>query len=394
MDQIFFQFIGGDNPLSIIIWIIFMVVFFLFYPRIMLSQIMWKLERSARDLESMSDKSKKIVMRAISKTPDKKLKDSVSRFFEFFMISPVSLDPYGIVGKLDHLIQGQHDRFKYFVKQVAPKLDKESQASLEMGFAGGITVHEISKIVRHYVELVKQTKSIQIAMVLQMQLPMIEKIAKGMFKGTGALTEGRPIGDSIGPLVASELIGDKKSKEIEEGVVMTETNIEGRRVFVIKALGPGGRIGYPGKAVKKIIDKERITRVITVDAAAKLEGEKTGSIAEGVGVAMGGPGVERSYIEEVVVKNDIPLDSIVIKMSPEQAIEPMRKAIKDSVPNVMNSIKRSMERTKKGDRVIILGVGNSSGIGNSKKEIKKAMELHDAYERKLKAQKKKNKKIK
>jgi len=112
MDQIFFQFIGGDNPLSIIIWIIFMVVFFLFYPRIMLSQIMWKLERSARDLESMSDKSKKIVMRAISKTPDKKLKDSVSRFFEFFMISPVSLDPYGIVGKLDHLIQGQHDRFK------------------------------------------------------------------------------------------------------------------------------------------------------------------------------------------------------------------------------------------------------------------------------------------
>jgi len=263
-----------------------------------------------------------------------------------------------------------------------------------MGFAGGITVHEISKIVRHYVELVKQTKSIQIAMVLQMQLPMIEKIAKGMFKGTGALTEGRPIGDSIGPLVASELIGDKKSKEIEEGVVMTETNIEGRRVFVIKALGPGGRIGYPGKAVKKIIDKERITRVITVDAAAKLEGEKTGSIAEGVGVAMGGPGVERSYIEEVVVKNDIPLDSIVIKMSPEQAIEPMRKAIKDSVPNVMNSIKRSMERTKKGDRVIILGVGNSSGIGNSKKEIKKAMELVDAYERKLKAQKKKNKKIK
>ena len=154
MEQVLFQLIGGDSPLSIIIWIVFMVVFFLFYPRIMLSQIMWKLEKSARELEIMSDKSKRIVIRAISKKPDKRLKDSVSRFFEFFMITPVSLDPYGIVGKLDHLIKSQHDRFQYFVGQVAPKLDRERQANIEMGLAGGITVHEIAKIVRHYVELV------------------------------------------------------------------------------------------------------------------------------------------------------------------------------------------------------------------------------------------------
>jgi len=389
MEQILFQLIGGDSPLSIIIWIAFMVIFFLFYPRIMLSQIMWRLEKSARELEMMSDKSKKIVIKAISKNPDKKIRDSVSRFFEFFMISPVAMDPYGVVGKLDHLIKTQHDRFSYFVRQVAPKLDRERQASIEMGLAGGITVHEIAKIVRHYVEMIKQTKSIQIAMILQMQLPLIEKIAKGMFKGTGALTEGRPIGDGLGPLVASELIGDKKTKEIEEGIIMAEIGIEGRRAFVLKAKGPGGRIGYPGKAVKKLMDRMKIARVITVDAAAKLEGEKLGSIAEGVGVAMGGPGVERSYIEDVVVKKNIPLDSIVVKMGPEQAIEPMRKAIKDSVPDVMDSIKRSMDRTKKGDNVVILGVGNSSGIGNSKKEIKAAKDWVDSYERKLKAQKKK-----
>jgi len=388
MEQILFQLIGGDSPLSIIIWITFMVIFFLFYPRIMLSQIMWRLEKSARELEMMSDKSKKIVIKAISKSPDKKISDSVSRFFEFFMISPVAMDPYGVVGKLDHLIKTQHDRFSYFVRQVAPSLDRERQASIEMGLAGGITVHEIAKIVRHYVEMIKQTKSIQIAMILQMQLPLIEKIAKGMFKGTGALTEGKPIGDGLGPLVASELIGDKKTREIEEGILMAETVIEGRHAFVLKAKGPGGRIGYPGKAVKKLMDKTKIARVITVDAAAKLEGEKLGSIAEGVGVAMGGPGVERSYIEDVVVKKNIPLDSIVVKMSPEQAIEPMRKAIKDSVPEVMNSIKRSMERTKKGDNVVILGVGNSSGIGNSKKDIKAAKDWVDSYERKLKAHKK------
>ena len=94
----------------------------------------------------------------------------------------------------------------------------------------------------------------------------------------------------------------------------------------------------------------------------------------------------------MVVKKNIPLDSIVVKMSPEQAIEPMRKAIKDAIPKVMESIKRSLDRTKKGENVIILGVGNSSGIGNSKKEIAKAKEWVDKYERKLQAQKKNKKK--
>ncbi len=81
-------------------------------------------------------------------------------------------------------------------------MDSEKKANIQMGLAGGITVHEISKIVRHYVELVRQTKNIQIAMVLQMQLPMIEKIAKAMYKGTKALSKGEPIGDGLGPLVA------------------------------------------------------------------------------------------------------------------------------------------------------------------------------------------------
>ena len=388
--MILFQPFGGDG-ISWVIWIVFLMVFFFFYPRLMLSQIMWRLERSAAKLETMSDNAKRIVLRSISKKPDKKLKDSVNRFFEFFIITPVSLDPAGIIGKFDHVIKNQHSRFKYFVKQIAPGMNEERQASIGMGLAGGITVHEIAKIVRHYVEMAKNTKNLQIAMVLQMQLPLIEKIAKGMFNGTKALSEGLPVGDGIGPMVATELLGSSKTKEIEDEIVMGKIKMEGRDVFVLKAMGPGGRIGFPGKAVKKIMEKNKIARVITVDAAAKLEGEKTGTLAEGVGVAMGGPGVERSYIEDMVVQEDIPLDSIVVKMSPEQAIEPMRKAIKDAVPDVMESIKRSLERTKRGDKVIILGVGNSSGIGSSRKDIENAKKWVDRYEKKIKEREKKEK---
>lgn len=383
------QLIGGGEWYSWILWLAFMMVFFLFYPRIMISQIMWKLERVVRELEDMSDKSKKFITGEISNNPDKVLRDSIDRFFEFFIITPVSLDPFGIVKKLDHVIQNERDRFRYFVKQVAPKMDEERRTSIEMGLAGGITLHQIAKIVRHFVELIKKEKSYQIALIIQMQLPMVERIAKAMAKGTKALTKGKPIGDGLGPYSVSKLMGNKKPREIADGVLMAQTTIEGRRAILLKARGPGGRTGRPGIAVEGIVKKNKIARIITIDAAAKLEGEKTGSLAEGVGVAMGGPGVERTYIENIVVKKGIPLDSIVVKMSPEEAIMPMQKAIKDAYPQVVESVKRSLARTRKGERVLIVGVGNSSGVGNTPKEISEMEKWIERYEKKAKEAKKK-----
>jgi hypothetical protein len=147
----------------------------------------------------------------------------------------------------------------------------------------------------------------------------------------------------------------------------------------------------PGNVVQKFVDGNRVDMIITVDAAAKLEGEKTGSIAEGVGVAMGGPGTDRFHIEEVAVKKKLPLDSIIVKMSQEEAIMPMRKAIKDAVPEVMESLKRSLDRTKKGSRVLVFGVGNSSGVGNSKKAAAQVKKWVDVNEKKLVAEKKNKK---
>ncbi len=388
MQKILFQLGGGDSIVGLL-YFVFIMIFFFFYPRLMLMQIMLKLERTVKDLEEMSNRSKAFIIKEISKKPSKVLKDSINRFFEFFVIPPVSLDPYGIVGKLDHIIQDEKDRFDYFVDQIAPKENKEKKANLTMGLAGGITLHEIEKIVRHYVELIKETKSYQIAIILQMQMPLIEKMAKALYAGTKSLTKGEPIGDGFGPLVVANLIGNKRTREIEEDIVMATVGIKGRTAFVLKAKGPGGRLGRPGKAVEKIVKKNKIARIITIDAAAKLEGEKTGSLAEGVGVAMGGPGVERSYMENVAVSRKIPLDSIIVKMSPEEAITPMRKAIKDAIKDVTESINRSLVRTKKGDKVIIVGVGNTSGIGNSGRDAKEVGKWVDKNEKKMKEKKKK-----
>jgi len=392
MDILFQLWGGNDNWLSWLFFLIFWGIFFFFYPRLMLSQILWRIERTAEEFEQMAAETKAFIIQHISKKPDKKLKDSVSNFFEFFVIEPVALDPFGIVKKLDLIIQNEKERFHYFVNQIAPDMDSENKANIEMGLAGGIEMYTIAKIIRHYVELIKETKSYQIALIIQMQLPLIEKIAKAVYEGTKSLTKGEPIGDGIGPLIAAKLLENKKTKEIEEDILMAEVSIEGRKCFVLKAKGPGGRLGRPGKAVEKIVKQHKIARIITIDAAAKLEGEKTGSIAEGVGVAMGGPGVERSYIEDVAVKYNIPLDSIIIKMKPEEAILPMKKEIKDAVPFVLERVKEAVRRAEKGQKIIIVGVGNTSGIGNSAEDAKKTENWVEEYTRKIK-EKEKNKRF-
>src|SRR3989338_3509729 len=121
-----------------------------------------------------------------------------------------------------------------------------------------------------------------------MQLPIIEKLAESELKGTEAFVNGWPIGDSIGPLVAASYI--EKSKDIAEEVAMGEAIIEGRKCFVLKAKGPAPHLGRMDEAIEAIMKKKKISRIITIDAALNLEGEKTGSVAEGVGFAMGGWG--------------------------------------------------------------------------------------------------------
>ena len=381
-----------DNIWGQLISLVLFLVFIFFYSRIMVTQILFKLEKSAQLLENMSDKAKKTVLKKISKKPDSKLKRSVNRFLEFFVISPVSLDPYGVVKKLEHLIDLEKDRFKYFVNQVAPKLNSEQKANTMMGLSGAISLYTLSKLVRHFVELIKKTKSVNLAMILQMQLPLIERLARALLHGTEALANGWPVGDTIGAYTAAALIGNSKVVQVDDETVVCRKEYKKRDIIIVKAKGPGGRTGNPGRVVEKIVRKGSIAKIITIDAALKLEGEKTGTIAEGVGVAIGGVGVEKTYIENIAVKKNLPLDSIIIKMSQEEAITPMKKEILNSVPIVTQALDAAIDRTKEKGKIIVVGVGNTSGVGNNKKDTDEAKEVIKKNIKRMKALAKKRKK--
>jgi hypothetical protein len=364
-------------------------------PKLIVYQMMVKLENATLKLESMSNKARKKVIKKISKKPTKKLEKEVESFMEFFAISPVDIDPYGIMKKFEFLVDQQKQRFKYFVNQIAPDLDEEERADIMMGLSGSMSLYQITKIVRHFLELTRKTKSQYYAMILQMQLPLIERIAKSLMKGTEAFVNGWMIGDTIGPFVVADFIGDSKVKEGDEDTVYTKKKYKDRDIIAIKAKGPGGRTGNPGRLLEKIAKKEKIAKIITIDAAAKLEGEETGTIAEGVGVAMGGIGVEKDYIENVAVKNKIPFDSIIVKMSQEEAIMPIKKPILESKSKILEILDKTIERTDKKGKIVLIGVGNTSGVGNDKKAAEKAeKEMKKVLKRLEKKRKESKKKFK
>lgn len=382
---------GGGGILGQLIGLLIFILFITFYSRILVHQIMFKLEKSAMMLEDMSNKAEGIVTRKVSKKPDKKLRHKIKNFLEFFVVPPVDMDPYGVMKKLEHLVDQEKYRFRYFVSQVAPKADSEEQANIMMGLSGAMNLYQITKIVRHFVELIKKTKSINLAMIIQMQLPFIERLAKALLRGTEALSNGWPIGDGIGPYVAASMI-DGNTKDFDDETILHRKKIGKRNVIVVKAKGPGGRTGNPGKLLEKIAKREKIAKIITIDAAGKLEGEKTGMIAEGVGIAMGGIGVERYQLEGVATKLKVPMDSVIVKMAPEEAIAPMKEPVWKAREGAMKTVEELIANTKGKGKVVIIGVGNTSGVGNNKKTLGDADKIIKSNIKKMKLLAKRKKK--
>jgi hypothetical protein len=229
-------------------------------------------------------------------------------------------------------------------------------------------------VVRHYYLLGKKEKNYIFAMQLQMQLPMIMRLAKAYFEALKAFSLGKPIGDGLGPLVAARLVDASKengekpivSDDVAKEVSVAEIELEKRRVLLVRAKGPGSRVGKPGEAIEKLVEENKgeISRIIMIDAAGKLEGETTGDVVEGVGAAIGDPGPEKYRIEQAAVKYKIPIDAILVKEAIEEAVMPMKKEIAEAADKVSQRVKEIViERTKPGSTVIIAGIGNTVGVG-------------------------------
>ncbi|MDH5686988.1 MAG: DUF1512 domain-containing protein, partial [Candidatus Bathyarchaeota archaeon] len=291
----------------------------------------------------------------------------VDRFLEHIYIQPVDLDPVGIIRRLEHIIDVRDLRFRDDVRSMAPQADETQIDNLTMVLEAALDLNQIYKIIRHFYLQGKKTLSIYTVMQLQMILPIVMKQSEALANALRAFTLGQPFGDGAGCLVAGRLMHGSEKREIAKDIVVGDVMVEGRRAYVLKAKGPGGRVGRPGEAIKQILEENegKVSMIILIDAAVKLEGEKVGEVAEGIGVAIGPAGVVDKYkVEETATKYKVPLNAIIIKEDLADAYSIMKKEIVDGAEVAVERIKQLIrEKTKEGDTVIVAGIGNTMGVG-------------------------------
>ena len=347
---------------------LFFILFIFFGQKITMRMYLLEIDRGLKRLDILRGQAKDLSLKTIKDVgkPSVDPGPQLNVLMEQFLITPVDMDPAGIVGKFDHLLDVRDQKFKDDVRKIAPSADDAQVNNLENLVEASWALNTIYRIVRHFYLLGRKTSSFFIIIQLQSLLPLIMQEAEAYLGAAKAFAEGQPIGDGIGPLVASRLMKDHEKRKVQKDVVVAETTLEERHIIALKAEGPGGNVGKPGDAIKSLIEENpgRVTMVVMVDAAVKFEGENSGEISEGYGAAIGGIGTERFKIEETATNNRIPVYAVIVKESIQEAITPMKKEILEAGEKVIERIKRLViERTKPGDTIIVAGIGNTIGIG-------------------------------
>lgn len=294
---------------------------------------------------------------------------TIQDLMEFIIIEPIANEPTGLMRTLKLLVTSYNEKLESSIRAILPNIDRALMQNVVDAVDGLRELNFIYKVVMHYYRLSNKYKNPYLMMQVYMLLPILREYVNALNSAILTFLKGQPVGDAAGPLTVYRFMKSCSSlEEISHNVKDTYIgfcNFEDRKVYLIKARGPGGTVGNLDDAVSYLIEsigvKPKI--IITVDAALKLEGEKTGSISEGVGVAMGGIGVERFNIERTASKYDIPLYAVLIKMGMPEALSAMPKEVESAVNEAVERVKRVIrESVRAGEEVLLIGVGNTGGV--------------------------------
>jgi hypothetical protein len=365
-----------DATLLMLFWFAFLLLSFFFYPifgqRLQLINVLRDIDRKLFRLKLMRDDVRQRTISALKQAgtdlTDEELEKRLDAILDYFYIPPESMDPAGVVYKLEHILEIGENRFEDQVAALVKTDDLHRVKTLTNLVEVARAMNLIYRIVRHYYLLGRKTSNYFLAIQVQMMMPMILELAEAYRQASFAFYNGQPIGDGAGVLVAAKLAREIKAVTVDESIKDTTVMLgewEGRKVYIVRAKGPGGTVGRPGEAVKKVIEMEgRVDTVITIDAALKLEGEETGKIAEGAGVAIGGPGVDKFKIETIAKEKNVSLYAIAIFQSIAEAITPMRESISKATEQALEKVKEIIRKyVPERGVVIVAGIGNTVGIG-------------------------------
>lgn len=364
LDQLF-GFSDDSNPLLMLVWILPIIIFIFYGQRIQLQVTSGEIKKAIKKLDAYRIEARTELIDHVKKNmnPSEDPTKKIDRFLDYFTIMPVDMDPAGIVGKVRHTVRAREDYSRNHVKSLSPETDELELTKVITLLEIATSLHMIFKIVNHMYLTAKKQNNYPLILPLQMILPFIMEEAEAITKAIPAFRMGQPVGDGIGPMVVGKMMLDTKKEIISFQTVFAEKEFEERKLFLLKAEGPGSTVGRPGDAVEIIVAKNKPDIIIMVDAALKMEGEDSAITAQGFGAAIGGIGTERFQIEEIATKNNIPIFAIVIKQSIKDAITLMSKDISNQAENVRSQVYEMIrDNTKPGQSILLIGVGNTIGV--------------------------------
>ena len=353
------------NPIMMLIWIVPIIIFVFYGQRIQLTITSGEIKNGIKKLEDYKTKSRNELIDYIKKNmnPKDDPTKKIDRFLDYFTIMPVDMDPNGIVAKVRHIVRAREDYSREHITSLSPQTSNLELTKIQTLLEIATSLQMIYKVINHLFLTAKKHNNYPLILPLQMILPFILEEAEAMHKAIPAFKMGQPIGDGIGPMVVGKMMLDTKKESIAFQTVLSVTQYDGRKLFLLKAEGPGSTVGRPGDAVESIVFKNKPDIIIMVDAALKMEGEESATIAQGFGAAIGGIGTERFQIENIATKNNIPIFAIVIKQSVQEAITLMTKEIAGKADNVRLQIYEMIhDNTKPGQSILLIGVGNTMGV--------------------------------
>ena len=363
-DQLFSM--GDDsNPLMMLVWILPIVLFVFYGQHIQLLVTSSQLKKGIKKLGGFRDESRTELINYLKhnlNAKDDPVK-KIDRFLDYFTIMPVEMDPNGIVEKVRHIVRSREDYTRAHVKSLSPEMTDFELTKVQTLLEIASSLQMIYKIINHMFLTAKKQNNYPLILPLQMILPFIMEQAEAMKDAIPAFKTGQPVGDGIGPMVVGKMMLNIEKETVAFQTTLAKTDFEARTLFLLKAEGPGSTVGRPADALETIVSNNKLDAIIMIDAALKLEGEDSASIARGFGVAIGGIGTEKFQIEAIATSNAIPIFSIVVKQSVKEAITLMTKEIADKADDVRLQVyDMILENTKQGQSVAIIGVGNTAGV--------------------------------
>ena len=361
----FFGMGDDSNPFMMLIWMLPIILFVFYGQRIQLIITSRDIKKSMSELEQFRNDSRDELINYIKQklSPNGDPTQKLDRFFDYFTIMPVDIDPNGIIPKIHNLVRSREDTTRKQVISMFSEISTLEITKVQNLLEIVTTLQLLHRIVRHLFLTAKKQNNYPLILPLQMMLPFIMEQAEALKDAVPAFKQGQPIGDGIGPLVVGGMMLDTKKQKAEFETVYSESEFNDRKLILLKAEGPYATVGRPGEATESLVEKLKPNIIIMIDAALKLEGEDTGDVAQGFGAAIGGIGTDRFKIEAIATKHDIPIFAIVVRQSVKDAITLMKKEISDQTEKVRNQVYEMItDNSNPNETVLVIGVGNTLGV--------------------------------